>query len=102
MALAQAAVGTTATVIYTSSGETVTTNIMLMNNGGSAVVVQIFAVPNGQSAGNSTKIIKDLTIDAADTYILNTEKFVLADGDTIQVTCDTASSVFATTSFVGI
>lgn len=102
MPIAQSAVGTSPTTIYTSSGETATTVILLMNDHVSAVVVQVYVVPNGGTAQASTQIIKDLSIDAADTYILNTEKFILSNGDTVQVTADTASAVYATTSYVDV
>ena len=103
MAIAQQTVGTSATTIYTSSGSSATTAIFLMNNNAAARTVQIYVVPNGGSAGTTTQIIKDLVIDAADTYIVNTEKLVLANGDTIQVTSsDDATSVYATVSYVSI
>lgn len=103
MAIAQQTVGTTATTIYTSSGSSATTAIFLMNNNAAARTVQIYVVPNGGSATTTTQIIKDLTIDAADTYVINTEKLVLSNGDTIQVTSsDDATSVYATVSYVSI
>ena len=103
MAIAQQTVGTSATTIYTSSGNSATTAIFLMNNNAAARTVQIYVVPNGDSVGTSTKIIKDLVIDAADTYIINTEKLVLANGDKIHVvTSDDDTSVYATVSYVSI
>ena len=103
MAIAQATVTQAGVDIYTSSGSSATTAIFLMNNNAAARTVQIYVVPSGGSVTTSTKIIKDLVIDPADTYIINTEKLVLANGDTIQVTSsDDATSIYATVSYVSI
>ena len=103
MAIAQATVTQAGVDIYTSSGNSATTAIFLMNNNAAARTVQIYVVPSGGSVTTSTKIIKDLTIDAADTYIINTEKLVLSNGDAIHVsTSGDDTSVYATVSYVSI
>ena len=103
MAIAQETVTTAGVDIYTSSGNSATTAIFLFNNNAAARTVQIYVVPSGGSVTTSTKIIKDLTIDAADTYIINTEKLVLSNGDAIHVsTSDDDTSVYATVSYVSI
>jgi hypothetical protein len=102
MALSQQLVGTSATTVYTSSGDSATTSIFLMNDNAASRTVQVYLVPNGGSASATTQIIKDLAIDGADTYILQNEKIVLANGDTIQVTASDLNSIYATVSYVGI
>jgi len=102
MAISQATVGTSATTIYTSSGNSATTVIFLMNNNAAARTVQIYVIPSGGSASVTTQIIKDLAIDGADTYVLNTEKLFLATGDFIQVTASAATSIYATVSYMTI
>jgi len=102
MALSQQLVGTSATTVYTSSGDSATTSIFLMNDNAASRTVQVYLVPNGGSASTTTQIIKDLAIDGADTYILQNEKIVLANGDTIQVTASDLNSIYATVSYVGI
>lgn len=103
MAIAQATVTTAGVDIYTSSGNSATTAIFLFNDNAAARTVQIYVVPSGGSVGASTKIIKDLTIDAADTYIINTEKLVLSNNDAIHVsTSGDDTSVYATVSYVSI
>ena len=102
MAISQATVGTSATTIYTSSGNSATTCVFLMNNNAAARTVQIYVVPSGGSAGVTTQIIKDLVIDGADTYVFNTEKIFLATGDFIQVTASAVTSIYATVSYMTI
>jgi hypothetical protein len=102
MALSQQLVGTSATTVYTSSGDSATTSIFLMNDNAASRTVQVYLVPNGGTAGVTNQIIKDLAIDGADTYIIQNEKIVLANGDTIQVTASATNSIYATVSYVGI
>lgn len=102
MAISQQSIGTGATTLYTSVGTTTTTAIYLMNDHSGGVVVQIHIVPSAGSASTSNKIIKDLTIAAGDTYILDTERLILANGDTIQASADVGSVVYSTISYIGV
>jgi len=104
MAIAQqsSGIGTGATTIYTSSGTTTTTAVYFMNNHTSTVTLQIHVVLSAESAANSNKIIKDLELAASDTYVLDTERLVLGDGDSIQATADVGSVVYTTVSYIGV
>ena len=102
MAIAQGQIGTTATTIYTSTNDSATTVIFFCNTTGSDATVSAYAVPSGGTAGATNQIIKDLTIAGGDTYIMNAEKLVLGNNDTIQAESDTASAITATVSYVGI
>jgi hypothetical protein len=102
MAIAQGQIGTTATTIYTSTNDSATTVIFFCNTTGSDATVSAYAVPSGGTAGATNQIIKDLTIPGGDTYIMNAEKLVLSNADTIQAESDTASAITATVSYVGI
>ncbi len=46
--------------------------------------------------------MKTITIDPADTYVINLEKLVLSNGDTIQCVASAASSIMPTVSSVTI
>ena len=50
----------------------------------------------------SREIVKTISIDGADTYVVNTEKLVLDNGDMIQCVASHASSVYGTISSVTI
>lgn len=102
MSIAQQTIGTSATTIYTSSNSSAITAIYLMNDDASAVTVQVHVVPNGNTASASNKIIKDLTIAAADTYIIDTERLILDNGDTIQASASTGSVLHSTISYIGV
>lgn len=103
MAITQAgAVGTSATTVYTSSGTTAITCMFFMNDNVAARTLSVHVVQSGGSLANTNQIVKNITIDPADTYVINLEKLVLSNGDTIQCTASVGSSVFATVSSVTI
>ena len=102
MAISQQAVGNSATTVYTSTNTTAITCMFFMNDNASARTLDVHVVKNGESLGTANKIVKTITIDPADTYVINIEKLVLENGDTIQCVASAASSVYATVSSVSI
>ena len=103
MAITQAgAVGTSGTTVYTSSGTTAITCMFFMNDNASARTLDVHVVQNGGSASGTNKIVKAITIDPADTYVVNLEKLVLSNGDTIQCVASVGSSIYPTVSSVTI
>ena len=104
MGLAQqpSGIGTGATTLYTSTGTTTTTAVYFMNDHTSTVTLQIHLVINGGTLSTNNKIIKDLELASGDTYVLDVERLVLGNGDSIQATADVAGVVYTTVSFMGI
>lgn len=102
MSIAQQTVGTGATTIYTSTNSSAITAVYLMNDDSSSVTVQVHVVLDSESASASNKIIKDLSIAAGDTYIVDTERLILDNGDTIQASASTGSVLHATISYIGV
>jgi hypothetical protein len=101
MAITQAgAIGTSATTVYTSSGESAISCMFFMNENASARTLDIHVVQNGASAATTNKIVKTITIDPADTYVINLEKLVLSNGDTVQCVASADSSIMPTVSSV--
>lgn len=102
MSIAQQTVGTGATTLYTSTGSSAITAVYFMNDDASTVTIQVHVVLDGGTAGATNKIIKDLSIAAGDTYIVDTERLILDNGDTIQASASTGSVVHATISYIGV
>lgn len=103
MAIAQEVITTAGATLYTSaSGSSAITAMYLMNNHSSTVVVQLHIVLSGGSIGTSNKIIKDLSIAAGDTYVIDTERLVLGNGDSVRATADVDSVVYSTISYLGV
>jgi hypothetical protein len=102
MAIAQQSIDTSATTVYDSSGTNAITAIYFMNDHSSSVTVQVHVVLDGDSADSTNKIIKDLIISAGDTYVIDTERLVLGDSDTIQASASVSNVVHATLSYIGV
>lgn len=102
MAISQATVGATATTVYTSTNTTAITCMFFMNDNAAARTLDVHVVKSGDSAATANKIVKAITVDPADTYVINIEKLVLDNGDTIQCVASAASSIEATISSVAI
>jgi hypothetical protein len=102
MAIAQQAITTGGSTLYTSVGTSAITAMYLMNNHSGTVVIQLHVVPDGDSIATANKIIKNLSIAAGDTYVIDTERLILSNDDTIQATADTDSVVYSTISYVGV
>lgn len=97
-------VGTsTATPAYTASGEVAVTVIYICNTSGSDGDVDVYLVPNGDIVGAQHLIYKNLIIRSNDTYIIDTEKLILGNGDKIYIAAPDSSGEFnATISSIGI
>jgi hypothetical protein len=103
MAITNYAVTTSsATAAYTSSGDNAVTVIHICNYSGADATMNIYAVPNGGSVGNSTIIYSGLLVRAGDTYIISSEKLILANGDKIYITGSANSTFTATISSIGV
>jgi|ETNmetMinimDraft_24_1059892.scaffolds.fasta_scaffold02935_3 hypothetical protein len=102
MALAKATLGTSIGTVYTSTNDSATTSIFFTNDNASARTIDVHLVANGDTADATNRIIKNLSIDGTDTYVMSQEKIVFSNGDTIQALCSDASSVYATVSYVSI
>ena len=109
MAIENVNLSTTPTVIVTgASGGTAITEMYLCNNTTDSATVNVYACKSGEGAnagdvGDSTTnaniIYKELTIDAKDTYVIETEKLILGSGDTLQAeSVDSSGQVIATVS----
>jgi len=102
MALAKATLGTSIGTVYTSTNDSATTSIFFTNDNAAARTIDVHLVANGGTADATNRIIKELSIDGSDTYILSAEKIVLSNGDTIQAKASATTSIYATVSYVSI
>ena len=93
---------TTPGAVYTSVGETALVNVYFCNHTGSAVTIDVYVVPSGGSADNTNIIYKTLDIVATDTYVMDQEKLVLGDGESIQASCSASDSVAVTVSYLTV
>ena len=83
--------------ILTSTGETAVVSAYFCNPTTANVEITVYAVGSGDTAGVTNKIYSNLTVTANDTYVLDTEKLILSDADSIQASGDgiVATVIFA-------
>lgn len=97
-------VGTsTATAAYTAAADVAVTVIYICNTSATDGDVDVYLVPNGQSVGSQHLIYKNLIIRSNDTYIIDSEKLILGNGDRIFIAApDSAGEFNATISTIGV
>ena len=102
MSITNANVAATATTVYTSSGNTVVSTLHLCNVTGSAAQISVRLVPSGGTPGANNTIYSNLTINANDTHISSTERFVMGNGDFISATANTANAIISTVTYASV
>lgn len=103
MAIARATAPlTTPSAVYTSSGTTAITAMYLCNYSGSAVNVSVYIVPDAGTADNTNIIYQDIAIQAGDTFVIDSERLILDNNETVQAAADAGSSVNVVTSYLAL
>ncbi len=96
--------GTAAANIYASAGNTAVTTIYLCNALNSVVTVNLFCVAGGANVANPSRnmLYSNLQIAPNDTYVIDSERLLLGQGDHLRANASIANSVLATISFTSI
>lgn len=102
MAIANAQlIATDKTVVFDATGENAVTCMIFCNTSDDTdATVTVWVVPAAQPAGNTNMIMKDIALPAGETFSLDTERFILADSDTIQAQASQDTIVTVTVSYV--
>ena len=88
--------------VYTSNGSSAITAIYLCNIDSIAQTFDIYAVPNAAPTYANSRIYSGVQVQAGDTYVIDTEKLILANGDSIKANASSTSSFAVTVSYIGI
>ena len=102
MALFQAQLGTSDTEIFNPTAESAVTTIFICNTHTSAITVTIHLINGSGTPDDTSAILKDISIAAKDTYVMNNERIILAAADNIKGFASTGSKVTVTGSFTTI
>ena len=103
MSISNTSLTTSPANLIVSSGTSVITTIYIANYSPTAnATFYLYAVPSGDSVGNSTVIYSNLLINPNDTYVISTEKLVLENGDRIVGTSNASTVLTATVSYTDI
>ena len=90
------------TTVYTSSGESAVTTIFFCNTDSSSIDVTVWIVPSGDTLGDEHMIMKELTINATDTFAFGSERILMGASDTIQAIAGTTNKVSVVISYTSI
>jgi len=96
---------TSASNIYVSSGNTVVSCVYFCNTYSAAINLNVYLIPAasaGVSANVNYQIYSNIQLASNDTYVMDWEKLVLANGDQIRASSTQGNVVAATVSYVGI
>jgi len=93
---------TSVSTVYTSTGNSAITTAYLCNTSNSTVTANVYVVPSGATANVANQIMSQVSIAGYDTYIMESERLLFNNGDTLQIKPGTASVLTVTTSFTGI
>ena len=115
MAITNNFIDATFTTLYTSTGDTAITSMIFCNYADTDNIVgagnvltdadtflDLHVVPNGGSASDENKILHQLKIPGGETFIMDTERLVLENGDTIVAQTTSPATISATISSVAV
>ena len=92
--------------MFTATADTAVTTIHLCNISTTDAVINLYVLPNDGSTTTPTannKLYNQLTIQTTDTYVIDTEKLILANGDKIFIELpDSTGQIIATISTIGL
>jgi hypothetical protein len=92
-----------ANIFVSSGGANVISTMHFCNNHDNTVILNVYALPNGQTVANTNnRIYANLQITSGDTYVVDMEKIVLGNGDKIAASASNADVMTATISYVGV
>ncbi len=102
MAITNSQLSSTAkTEVFVSNGENAITCIILCNTSlVTDTTVSVWAVPASVAAGDANLILNEISVPAGETFSMDTERFILSDGDSIQAQASQNLLVTATVSYV--
>lgn len=105
MSVINANLGTAATAIYTSSGQTVVTLLYFCNVSGSTKLANLYIVPASQSsvgAQTYNQIYANYAITTSDTLVVSSEKIILNNGDALYANSNASPSLTATVGYISL
>ena len=102
MAIQNTALTTTATAIYTSTGDSATTVMHFCNYADNGATANVWIVPSAGTPGSNNIVYSNVALTAQNTLVVDTEKIILSNGDAIYANVSVDNSVTATVSYIGI
>jgi hypothetical protein len=102
MAIKSTVLDMTATSVYTSVGRSAVTLVYFCNTSPGQLTFNMHLVPNGQIASDTNVVYYSIQIAASDTFVLETERIILENGDSIVAAASLPSSIVTTVNYVSL
>ena len=93
---------TVGNICVSTNPTTAITSMYFCNLGSSQAEFTVYVVPNGETQGAVHTIYESIQIAAHDTYIVESEKLLLSQGDTVKAIASTDNEIAATVSFMDL
>ena len=93
---------TVGNICVSTNPTTAITSMYFCNLGSGAATFTVYVVPNGQTLGPVHTIYEAIQVAPHDTYIVESEKLLLSQGDTVQAVATTDNEIAATVSFMDL
>ena len=96
-------IATDKTEVLIANGENAVTCIIFCNTSlETDAAVSLWVVPAAIAAGDANLVLNTLAVPAGETFSLDTERFILNDGDSIQAQATQDTIITCTVSFVQV
>ncbi len=102
MAIKNTVLGVSPTSIYSSSKTSAVSTIYLCNKSQGMLTFSIYAVPAGQVANIDNIIYYDVQLSPTDTYVIDTERLILDNNDSLVALASQDNAIVVTVSYVGV
>jgi hypothetical protein len=86
--------------IFEAPTQCAVTTMMFCNVGALNTNISVWMVPSGQALSNSMQILNAINMPAAETFSVDTERFILEQGDSVWVQAQDSNVVAATVSYI--
>lgn len=86
--------------VFEAPVECAVTTIMFCNFGALNTNISVWMVPAGQALSNSMQILNAINMPAAETFSIDTERFILGVGDSVWAEAQDSNVVAATLSYI--
>lgn len=100
MTILNTQVATIPTQIFLANGQQAITTMIFCNVTTVTNNLSVFAVPFGSNADPTTQILKNVEIPPEETFVMDTERLVLEDNDSIFALSKISNGIVATISSV--
>ena len=102
MAIKSTTINTALQSVYTSTGTNAVVVAYFCNTSANPVQFSVHAVPNGDTADGNNIIYSNVNITSEDTYVIENEKLILDDGDSIHAVASEDDVVIVTVCHIEV